>query len=80
MAVGTPVVASDCPGGQREIVEGCPMAWLVPPCDPKALAETIVSVCNSNVKKSQAGASVDAFLNRFDVKSVVRAYEDLLQA
>ena len=80
MAVGTPLVASDCPGGLREILGSCPMAWLVPPCNPKALAETIVSVCNSNLKKSQAGGSVDAFLSRFEVKSVVRAYEDLFQA
>jgi glycosyltransferase involved in cell wall biosynthesis len=79
MAVGTPVVASDCPGGLREILAGCPMAWLVPPCDPEALAETIVSVCNSNVKNSQAGGSVDAFLNRYDVTAVMREYEKLLE-
>jgi glycosyltransferase involved in cell wall biosynthesis len=80
LAVGTRVVASDCPGGLREILGDCPRARLVPPSDPKALAETIVSAVNSASKRLEPDESQDAFLSRFDVKTLVRDYERLLEA
>ena len=80
LAVGTPVVASDCPGALREILSDCPMARLVRPSDAKALAETIVSAVNSASKRLEPDESQDAFLRRFDVKTLVRDYERLLEA
>jgi glycosyltransferase involved in cell wall biosynthesis len=41
MAVGTPVVATDCPFGPREILEDGRLGPLVPPGDEAALAEAI---------------------------------------
>jgi glycosyltransferase involved in cell wall biosynthesis len=79
LVVGTPVVASDCGGLLREITRDCPIARVVPSSDPQALAEAIISMCKANLKKSQADGSLDAFLDRFDVKTVMRVYEDLLQ-
>jgi glycosyltransferase involved in cell wall biosynthesis len=80
LAVGTPVVASDCPGAVREILAGCPIARLVPPCDPKALAEAIVPAINSARRELQPDQRLDSFLSRFDVKTVLRDYEDILEA
>ena len=78
LAVGTPVVASDCPGALREILAGCPLARLVPPSDPKTLAETIISAFSSSQCERQPDQMLPAFLSQFDVKTVMRDYEDIL--
>jgi glycosyltransferase involved in cell wall biosynthesis len=80
LAVGTPVVASDCPGAVREILADCPVARLVPPSDPKALAEGIVSAAGLAAKELQPDERLDAFLSRFDVKTLVRDYEEILES
>jgi glycosyltransferase involved in cell wall biosynthesis len=80
LAVGTPVVASDCPGAVREILADCPIARLVPPSDPNALAEGIVSAVNVAANELQPDERLDAFLSRFDVKTLVRDYEEILKA
>jgi glycosyltransferase involved in cell wall biosynthesis len=47
MAVGTPVVATDCPHGPGEIIRDAGEGLLVPPADPGALAAAIVRVLQS---------------------------------
>jgi glycosyltransferase involved in cell wall biosynthesis len=42
LAVGTPVVATDCPSGPRDILQGGRYGALVPPGDAGALAEAIM--------------------------------------
>ncbi len=44
MALGTPVVATDCPGGPPEILDGGRVAPLVPVDDAAALAEAMAGV------------------------------------
>jgi glycosyltransferase involved in cell wall biosynthesis len=80
LAVGTPVVASDCPGAVREILRDCPIARVVQPSDPKALAETIVAALNSPNRKLYPDEKLDAYLSRFEVKARVRDYEQILEA
>jgi glycosyltransferase involved in cell wall biosynthesis len=41
LLLGTPVVATDCPSGPREILQGAGRGRLVPPRDPVALAEAM---------------------------------------
>jgi glycosyltransferase involved in cell wall biosynthesis len=77
LAVGTPVVASDCPGAAREILRDCPIARLVRPSDPLALAEAIVSVLSSTNKELGLDIRLEAYLSRFEVKARVRDYEEL---
>ncbi len=78
LAVGTPVVASDCRGSVREILAGCPIARLVRPSDPKALAEGIISAFKTPNSELQSHGELDVFLSRFEVKRVMRDYEELL--
>jgi glycosyltransferase involved in cell wall biosynthesis len=47
MSVGTPVVATDCPSGPREILKDGSLGWLVPPGDPPALAAAISAALRS---------------------------------
>jgi len=78
LAAGTAVVASDCPGPLREILGSCTQARLVPPGDPQELAGAIVSALDRGRRDGQANESLDAFLSRFDVKTVMPDYEELL--
>jgi glycosyltransferase involved in cell wall biosynthesis len=43
LAVGTPIVATDCVAGPREILDGGRLGRLVPPGDTRALADAIVT-------------------------------------
>ena len=78
LAVGTPVVATDCPGAVREVLAGCPIARLVPPSNPKALAEAIIAALKSPQSGFDSPKSLNSFLSRFDVKTVLREYEEVL--
>lgn len=78
LALGTPVVATDCPGGLREILAGCPIGRLVPVSDARTLGETIISSCNSCRGATRRAEDLERLLNRYRVERVVREYEDLL--
>jgi glycosyltransferase involved in cell wall biosynthesis len=79
LAVGTPVVAAACGGLLREILRDCPLGWVAPPGGPPALAETIISALEQLSGQAQPRPSLQSFLNRYDVESVMREYERLLE-
>uniref|UniRef100_A0A832A831 Glycosyltransferase n=1 Tax=Desulfacinum infernum TaxID=35837 RepID=A0A832A831_9BACT len=74
MAVGTPVVATDCPSGPREILEDGALGPLVPVKSPDELAAAITRVLTSplNRKALMAAAS------RYDVRKATGAYLKVL--
>jgi len=74
MACGTPVVATDCPSGSREILEGGKYGALVPVGDARELAKTIMKAL---VDTSQREI-IKARLYQFSLESVVGKYMDLL--
>ena len=71
LALGTPVVVSDCPGGIREIKESVGNMALVPPENPGALAEAIIAVCGSPAPAIKS-------LGRFDLQQVVSEYSNII--
>lgn len=70
LALGTRVVVSDCPGGIREIRDSVGSMAVVPPEDPSALAEAIITVCSNP-------AHVVESLGRFDLQQVVSEYSNI---
>jgi glycosyltransferase involved in cell wall biosynthesis len=75
LALGAPVVSTDCPSGPREILDGGRFGRLVPVGDAEALATAIDDVLGEAPPPvpSQAWA-------RWDVDAAVGAYHDLLRA
>ncbi len=53
MALGTPVISTDC-GGMHELVTNGENGWLVPVGNPKAIAECIIMVQNLSLDKLHA--------------------------
>jgi glycosyltransferase involved in cell wall biosynthesis len=74
LAVGTPVVATDCPSGPDEILGHGAHGTLVPPRDSAALADAIDVVLSRD-----ATAEIDpGWLQRFTVDHATRAYAKAL--
>jgi len=72
LAVGTPVVATDCPSGPREVLQGGQYGALVPMCDPPAFAEAVIAtldhplppeVLREAARPFEIEASTDAYLD-----------------
>lgn len=73
MAVGTPVVSTDCPSGPEEILAGGKYGELVPVGDCAAMAEAIFKVLSGE------GKSVDSdWLEQFTWETVTQQYLDFL--
>ncbi len=77
MACGCRVIATDGPGGAREVLENGTVGPLVPPRDPAALARGIASLLDD----ARTGpARVHHPIDRFSERTAVDAYLDLLGA
>jgi len=71
LALGTPVVATDCPGGSREILEGGKWGKLVSVGDVEALADAIVAVL-SNPKLPEG--AVERITRLFGLENIMAEY------
>lgn len=74
LAVGTPVVSSDCPSGPAEILDGGRYGHLVPPGDPHALADAILQTLRNPPDPGQCSEAAEPF----GVDAVVDRYLDYL--
>lgn len=74
LAVGTPVVATDCPHGPREILAGGAFGELVPVADPDALADAI----ERTLKQPPDADRLRQRSREFTVRRAVAAYLELL--
>ena len=77
LAIGTPVVATDCPGGIREIQEAAGPIDLVPVEDAAALATAIISVLRQSVEHRRKAQIIES-LGRFDPQQIAAEYSKLL--
>ena len=73
LAVGTPVVSTDCESGPAEILDNGKYGELVPVGDSKALAEGILSVLSGKSKSVES-----AWLDQFKLPAVTQNYLDVL--
>lgn len=75
MALGTPVVSTDCPSGPAEVLEDGRYGTLVPVGDREAMVAALDRVLDTPVDKALLSSAVD----RFTVENVVSQYEEFLQ-
>jgi glycosyltransferase involved in cell wall biosynthesis len=81
LALGTPIVATDCPGAIREMQTIHPEIVLVPPEDPKSLAEAILTKWKAIQLEGASPRSPQRLLtglSAFSVPQVVGEYSKLL--
>ncbi|HEX3095317.1 MAG TPA: glycosyltransferase [Candidatus Angelobacter sp.] len=78
LALGVPVVATDCPGGVREIQRSACEIVLVPPEDDVALAAAIVAALSKPKSECPPLRQAAESLRDFDLWNVVREYSQLL--
>jgi len=78
LVLGVPVVATDCPGGTREIQSRNPQIVLVPPENAGALAEAIITACTSP-KRPEDTRHLEQRLCAFDLHRIVSEYSQLLE-
>jgi glycosyltransferase involved in cell wall biosynthesis len=78
MALGTPAVAVDCPGGVREILKDCKPGWLVPQSDAEALARGIIAALQSRAEDLSGKQNLERALDKFRLERIMKQYEDLL--
>lgn len=75
IALGTPVVATDCAGSIREILDYDKTIVLVPPDDVNELAKAIIAACQA---PGAQPAEARVRLRQFDLQQAVEAYSRLL--
>ncbi|HBB33981.1 MAG TPA: glycosyl transferase, partial [Cyanobacteria bacterium UBA9273] len=73
MAVGTPVVSTNCKSGPAEILDGGKYGWLTPVGDSEAMAEAIVKVLSGHAKPVPPG-----WLEQFTLEACTQRYLDTL--
>jgi glycosyltransferase involved in cell wall biosynthesis len=76
LAVGTPVVATDCPGGVRALLDGGRLGRLVPVADPVALADAILATLAETADREALLRAAEPYR----IPVAARAYLDLFEA
>ena len=87
LALGASIVATDCPSGPREILQGGRLGRLAPPRDPAALAEAMLAALAerrsprgpTDLARYSVGAVADRYLEVLDLGAVA-ASEGLVAA
>jgi len=80
MALGLPVVATNCHSGPTEIIEGGINGFLVPPQNEKALAEAILKVLNNKPLAEKLSANGKKRAEDFSIEKSAQEYEKLFQS
>jgi glycosyltransferase involved in cell wall biosynthesis len=78
LAAGTPVIATDCNYGPREVVEPGVDGWLVPVGDAAALARRTVELLDDRGKRAAFAVAARRAATRFSVRESMARYERAL--
>lgn len=76
LACGVPIVATDCPGGPADILEGKPFARIVPLDDPHTMAEAIEELLMKNINR----AEIIQYAQQFSIGIIAQEYIDMTSA
>ena len=77
MAAGKPVVATSVGGTPEAVVSG-KTGFLIPPCNPKALSQAILSLLNNKALAEKMGAEGKTTIDKkFSLKAMLDNIEDL---
>lgn len=76
LACGCPVVATDCPSGPSEILEGGRFGRLVPVGDARALARAMAEALDAPVDRARLAAAAE----RFTPQAAIARYLEVLEA
>lgn len=79
MALGVPVVATDCPGGVPFVVDGGRCGRLVPVGDPQAMASALVALLRKSQMRDELIAAGRARAAEFSPRMVASRYAALAE-
>jgi glycosyltransferase involved in cell wall biosynthesis len=79
MAVGLPVIATDCPSGPAHIVRNDIDGILVPTEDVDALATAMAGLMDDDAWRKRLGASATSVVERFSVERIMEHWDSLLE-
>lgn len=80
MAMGFPVVSSDCPaGGPRMLINDGVNGFLVPVGDEVAMAQAILRLINEPKSKEEMGVKAKRILDTCNIASITQKWEELLK-
>jgi len=79
MACGTPVVATDCPTGPREIIRDGVDGLLVPVGDSEALAAAMLRLLEDHELRQKMAAAARRRAEDFALERIMEQYENLLR-
>jgi glycosyltransferase involved in cell wall biosynthesis len=78
MACGTAVIATDCPYGVREIVQGGVNGILIPSEDVYALTASMEQLMSDEAKRRQLGSHAKEITEWFHIEKVMGMWEEVL--
>jgi glycosyltransferase involved in cell wall biosynthesis len=78
LALGVPIVATDCPGGNREIANIDARVRLVPTENVSRLADAIISICKLDMSSRQEFAKPKDLMRPFDLPAILDEYSAVL--
>lgn len=80
MALGVPVICTACPSGPAEIVGSGQFGLLVPPRDPRQLADAMLKISADNSLHQLLSAKAQERADQLSIQNMARQYRDLLLA